>query len=129
MKLRPEVVEGIAAAKWSLGAGAEDEPYLLALVELGVRLGIANCCDTACTPEDISADTVREVLEVRRSVELEVVPSMWGPEDLVRCGCGHFRGYHLYTFPGAKECLVGGCGCASFPDILQAQPVATESTE
>lgn len=38
MNLRPEVVEGIAAAKWSLGAGTEDEPYLLALVELGVRL-------------------------------------------------------------------------------------------
>lgn len=49
MKLRAEVVEGIAAAKWSLSAGAEDEPYLLALVELGVRLALERAGMMVCS--------------------------------------------------------------------------------
>lgn len=61
---------------------------------------------TPPTPTPVAAGEPR--------AELEAVPAMWGLEDLVRCSCSHFRGHHLYTFPGAKECLVGGCGCEFF---------------
>lgn len=74
MKLRPEVRE--ALARWCNDPPcgdalcADEQIALLALVELGVRLGVAHACEPAlCTAEDISQETVNDILQAQPGAE------------------------------------------------------------